>query len=241
MKISIIIRTFNEEKRLKKVLQAISRQTFRDFEIIIVDSESTDKTLEIAKSFDCRIIHIKKNDFNYSYSSNVGCENAQGDILVFLSGHSCPVRKNYLENVVKIFSQNDVGGAYGDTIPYWNAGFVEFLFYWLGHIKNLLFFNKNIVETKVRPGTLSCSNAAFLKKIWEKHHFSLDFAKGGEDLYFAYQILNEGYKIIKSNKMLVRHSHGKNFKQFRKEMKNWSEMYKNFESTINNETNKQEI
>ena len=232
MKISIIIRTFNESKRLRQVLNSISKQSFKDYEVIIVDSESTDNTLEIAKSFGCKIVNIKKADFNYSYASNVGCANSQGEILVFLSGHSCPVKKTYLRNIFDIFSNEEIGGCYGDTIPYSNAGFFEFLFYWLGHLKNLIFFNKNIVENKIHPGSLSCSNAAIRKKLWEKHPFDEKFGDGGEDLYFAHQILVDGYKIVKSNKLLVRHSHGKNYKQFKQELNNWKRMYQKFEKEI---------
>ena len=65
-KISVIIRTYNEEKKINEVLFKLSQQTYKNIEIIIVDSESTDKTVDICKNYDTNIITIKKSDFNYS-------------------------------------------------------------------------------------------------------------------------------------------------------------------------------
>ena len=92
--ISIIIRTYNEERYLRELLETIKVQElpYSETEIIIVDSGSTDRTLPIAESFDCKITHISKKDFTFGRSLNHGCEIARGDILVFISGHCIPVK-----------------------------------------------------------------------------------------------------------------------------------------------------
>ena len=84
--VSVIIRTLNEEKYLSELLNEIKNQQSNSFiiETIIVDSGSTDKTLVIAKSFDTRVVHIKKEDFSFGRSLNLGCENAMGDFLYLL-------------------------------------------------------------------------------------------------------------------------------------------------------------
>ncbi len=68
--ISIIIRTYNESEYIEKLLIALKSQTLKDIEIILVDSESTDKTVEIAQKYCDRIINIKKSDFTFGYSLN---------------------------------------------------------------------------------------------------------------------------------------------------------------------------
>jgi len=80
--ISVIIRTLNEEKYLEELLNAVRRQKLEEFafEIVIVDSGSTDKTLEIANKYKCRITHIKQSDFTFGRSLNDGCEFAKGEI-----------------------------------------------------------------------------------------------------------------------------------------------------------------
>ena len=60
---SVVIRTYNEERYLNELLQAIAKQKNEvvDCEVVLIDSGSTDATLEIAKSHNCRITHIKKS------------------------------------------------------------------------------------------------------------------------------------------------------------------------------------
>lgn len=91
-KISAVIRTYNEQKHIREVLESLKKQTYKNFETIILDSESTDDTLKIASEYDVIIEHIKKTDFNYSYASNRCVELSTGDIVCFLSGHSVPVK-----------------------------------------------------------------------------------------------------------------------------------------------------
>ena len=108
---SLIIRTYNEEKYLRKLLESVGQQILNNFkvEVIVVDSGSTDTTLEIAKEFNCRIAHIPKNEFSFGKSLNIGCGLAKGDILVFISGHCIPVDENWL---YKLVSRVNLGVPY---------------------------------------------------------------------------------------------------------------------------------
>ena len=77
--VAIIIRTFNEGEYLELVIQSILQQKVDDFNfyIIVVDSGSTDNTLEIAKRYNAIIINISKEDFTYGYALNIGLEYAK--------------------------------------------------------------------------------------------------------------------------------------------------------------------
>jgi glycosyltransferase involved in cell wall biosynthesis len=74
--VSVIIRTLNEERYLEELLMKISIQdrTTYDVEVVIVDSGSTDSTLDVAKKWKARITHISKDDFSFGRSLNIGCE-----------------------------------------------------------------------------------------------------------------------------------------------------------------------
>ena len=87
--VSIIIRTKNEEKWIASCLRSVFKQTYRNFEVIIVDNESTDKTLEKAKKFDVKIISIK--NFIPGKAINDGIRASKGEFIVCLSGHCIPV------------------------------------------------------------------------------------------------------------------------------------------------------
>ena len=62
-KISVVIRTYNEKKHIKEVLDSLSNQTYRNYEIIIVDSGSNDGSLEIMNGYLIKLISIKNLDF----------------------------------------------------------------------------------------------------------------------------------------------------------------------------------
>ena len=77
--LSIIIPTWNEEKYLPKLLGCIKQQTYINYEIIVADADSTDKTRLIAKKYGCRIV---KGGFPAA-GRNKGAEIAKGEILAF--------------------------------------------------------------------------------------------------------------------------------------------------------------
>ncbi len=79
--LSVIIPAFNEENFLPRCLESLKNQKFKDFEIIVVDNNSTDKTAEIAKKFNV-ILFSEKNQ-GVAYARNKGSEIAKGEILVF--------------------------------------------------------------------------------------------------------------------------------------------------------------
>jgi len=107
---SVIIPTLNEEKYLPKILNALAIQTFREFEVILVDGESDDKTVKIFKQFEkkfpCSQIFIS-NKRNVAYQRNWGAENAHGKYLIFFDAdvtfdqtfleevHLAVVKKNF--------------------------------------------------------------------------------------------------------------------------------------------------
>ena len=118
MLVSIIIRTLNEEKYLDELLKAVDSQITNNFsiEVIIVDSGSQDKTLEIAKSYQARIAFINKDKFTFGRSLNVGCELSNGGYLVFISGHCIPTNKDWLSNLVEPLIQGLCKYTYGRQV-----------------------------------------------------------------------------------------------------------------------------
>ena len=227
-KISVVIRTYNEAKHIKEVLEALKNQTYRNYEVIILDSESTDDTLKIAVKYDVIIKHIRKSDFNYSYASNKCVEYATGDIVCFLSGHSVPVHDSYLQEVNDIFQNDRIGACYGEVIALPDASITERLFNNLGYLKSKIKGVKKevVLESEIHPGIFSCSNASARKSLLNKHPFATEVGRGGEDVEVAYRIIKDGYYIARTPKQLVMHSHGSSLIKFCNEFKNWRIMYK---------------
>ena len=90
--VSIVIRTLNEERYLRELLLSIQKQQSSfSYEIILIDSGSTDNTLNIAKEFACMILHISREEFSFGRSLNRACRAAHGSYFIFISGHCIPV------------------------------------------------------------------------------------------------------------------------------------------------------
>src|SRR5205823_1365971 len=112
-RISIIIRCYNEEEHIGRLLSGIIQQTQQDFEIIVVDSGSTDATLSIASRYPVKVVHIAPQDFSFGRSLNMGCEAAGGEILVFASAHVYPLYDDWLEKIARPFADPKVALSYG--------------------------------------------------------------------------------------------------------------------------------
>jgi glycosyltransferase involved in cell wall biosynthesis len=82
--ISVVIPTYNEERDIGDLLESLAKQTVKNFEVIIVDNYSNDRTIEIVNRFKGRLkIRIYKIKSNVSKARNFGAEKSKGKIIVF--------------------------------------------------------------------------------------------------------------------------------------------------------------
>ena len=101
MTLSIIIPTKNEEEYLPKLFESIKKQTFKDYEIIVADNKSTDRTRKIAKKYKCKIV---KGGLP-SKARNEGAKSATGKVLLFLDADTELKNKDFLDRAVKEFEK----------------------------------------------------------------------------------------------------------------------------------------
>tara|TARA_B100001964_G_C14193052_1_gene582025 strand:- start:761 stop:1507 length:747 start_codon:yes stop_codon:yes gene_type:complete len=104
--LSIIIITKNEEEYLPRLLKSVKDQMYKDYEIILSDAYSIDRTIEIAENYNCKII---KGGLP-SIGRNNGGKVAQGDLLLFLDA-DVEMPKDFLNNTVKEFKKRNLGTA----------------------------------------------------------------------------------------------------------------------------------
>lgn len=126
-KVSVIIPTFNREKTIEKCLKALNNQTVKDFEVIIVDDESTDNTLSIIKKFrsnaryDIRI--LKNGSHNISRGRNIGIKNSTSKIIAFIDDDAYAYR-NWIEKIIEKFEKKEsVFLLGGKSNPAYNNNF----------------------------------------------------------------------------------------------------------------------
>jgi GT2 family glycosyltransferase len=116
--VSIIIPTKNNKKILQRCVESIKKHTsYKNFEIIIVDNNSIDLgTKSYYKSLSCTILDYK-GSFNFSKMNNYAVKHAKGDFLLFLNDDTKVLESNWLQEMIGVCSQNDVG-AVGAKLVY---------------------------------------------------------------------------------------------------------------------------
>jgi len=208
MKASIVIRTYNEQLHLPAVLSAIGNQaTSFEHETVLVDSGSTDRTVEIAQEFGCRIERIAKDRFSFGRSLNIGCEAARGECLVFVSGHCIPVGKDWLAHLVGPLGTDSIVYTYGRQIGNGTSRFSE-----------CQIFGKYFPdESRVPQEGFFCNNAnaALLKRTWEHNRFDEELT-GLEDMWLSKRLVSQGLKVGYVAEAPVYHLHDESWAQVRR-------------------------
>ena len=104
---SIIIPTYNASKHLPSLLKSVQSQTIKDYELIIIDSSSTDSTIEIAESFQAQIFKIEKAKFDHGGTRTIAAKKAQGEIIILLSQDVMLYDEMSIENIITPFNKDE--------------------------------------------------------------------------------------------------------------------------------------
>ena len=122
--ISVIVNVFNGEKYIKKCLDSIVNQTYKDLEILIINDGSTDKTLSICKSYkDKRIRIINQKNMGLSLSRNVAIDNFKGDYLFFVDADDF-IEKDTIEYLYNLCVKDDTMLAICQSIDIFNYDYI---------------------------------------------------------------------------------------------------------------------
>lgn len=190
---------------MAELLRAIRQQNYKDYEILIIDSGSSDRTLEIARELADSVLQIENRDFTFGYSLNMGCKNAKGKYLVFISGHTTPVDNNWLGTLIAPFEDEKVAMVYGRQIGNRDTKFsekrdFEKLFGRASFkLEDSLFYANN-------------ANSAIKKDLWEKHPFD-EYLFGLEDIEWTKHVFQEGMLVKYEPKASVYHIHQEKWAQ----------------------------
>ncbi|MCZ7585330.1 MAG: glycosyltransferase [Deltaproteobacteria bacterium] len=103
---SVIIRAKNEAAEIGAVLRRVLDQRYGDFEVVVVDSGSTDRTVEIAQKLGVRVVQIAPEAFTYGRALNLGMRETASPYGVFLSAHALPFDRDWLRNLLAPFDDS---------------------------------------------------------------------------------------------------------------------------------------
>ena len=220
-KASIVVRAHNEARHIERLLTGIQQQVFlsqpvRDIEVILVDSGSSDGTVELASQFGApfpiRILHIQPEEFTFGRSLNLGIQHARSPLIVIASAHIYPVYPDWLERLLAPFVDEQVVLTYGKQRGNQASYFSE----------QQIFATWYPALSQSRQNHPFCNNAnaAIRRRAWEAHPYD-ESLSGLEDLEWANWALQNGYAISYSAEAEIIHVHQESprsvFNRYRRE------------------------
>ena len=202
MILSIIIPTYNEEEYLPNLLESIEKQSFTDYEVIIADANSTDRTREIAKDHGCRIVEGGLP----GAGRNNGAKVAKGEYLLFLDS-DLELTDDYLRNVLYEFRMEKLGIAITQMLPLSSKIedkiYHEFANYFMIGIE------------KIKPHGAGCYGIIARKELHDKCGGFDETLTFGEDTDYIERLAKkEKFRVLRNAKIGVSTSRKKNRCQF---------------------------
>ncbi len=216
--ITIIIPVKNGSATVKKCLDAIFNQTMiPKAEVIIIDSGSTDETLDIVKRYPIRLFQISAESFNHGATRNYGVSLAKGEIIVMTVQDAIPTDKNWLKYITDPFQDEDIKGVCGrQMVPHdqdknpgaWAQTFSKSVFrkvsFSLTELRNM-----SPKQKKNHCGwdnvTAAYRKSTLLQQPFPKTNYS-------EDIHWSYLMYQKGYALGYAPYASVWHYHHEKFK-----------------------------
>ena len=207
-KITVIVPVYNVENYLRKCLDSIMVQTYKNIEIIVVNDGSTDTSGEICKEFsgmDHRIIYIEQENAGLSAARNTGLNNMSGDYVTFVDSDDW-IEQDYIETLYKKIVEYQADIAVGNYYSY-NEDEETYYFhiyadaYYEKVYDNISIF-ENLYESHEMKSFALISAWGKLYKAKLFDYLRFDKGKLGEDGYFNQKIYLSVNKVVYLNKGL---------------------------------------
>ena len=214
---TIVIPTKNGGDLFKQVLDRVfSQVTQYTYEVICVDSGSTDQTLQIIQETPAKLIQIPPEEFGHGKTRNLGASQGTGEFICFLTQDALPVHESWLENMLNAMKMDpEIAGGFGRHLPYPGCNFIDErdingLFDGFGH-SDTIYYNEDQTQYDNDPGYRSVlaffsdNNSCLRRSVWAQFPYpDVEFA---EDQIWMRQMIEKGYKKVYCPEASVYHSH----------------------------------
>jgi len=199
-RVSVIIRTFNEEAWVDHCLNMVFKQDHPDVEVIVVDNKSTDHTLEILRRYPiAKLLTIDK--YLPGQSLNIGIRASTGALIACLSSHCIPQRTDWLSTLVKDFEDPSIAGVYGRQLP---------LAFSREHDKRDLLTTFGLDRRiQVKDYYFHNANSMLRREVWDAFPFD-EQVTNIEDRLWGKAVIGAGWRLMYEPEAAVYHHHGIN-------------------------------
>lgn len=201
--ITVVLLTRNAGPVLPRLLEAVfAQQTGRSYEVLALDSGSTDGTLDVLGRYPIRLLQIPQEEFDWGRTRELAFQNAPSRVVVNLSQDAVPGGDRWLENLVSPLDDASTGAVCGSSVPDPERHFRQFPWERNGYF----YFTREIKKFVTRYGKgLSFANCAIPRAVWERLHF--DEQPTGEDFQFQTKLHGAGLRIAFVENAPVLHHH----------------------------------
>jgi glycosyltransferase involved in cell wall biosynthesis len=214
---SIIIPLYNRPQEIKELLETLTLQTYKQFEVLVIEDGSVDDAADIVKSFSDKlnVKYFVKNNEGQGFTRNFGFERAKGDYFVIFDS-DCLIPENYLQ-IVNDALAKDYLDAYGGP----DAAHPSFtpIQKAISYAMTSPFTTGGIRGNKKKIGQFHprSFNMGISRQVWEKAGGFI-ITRSGEDIEYSIRIHSMGFKIGLIPEAKVYHKRRTNFLQFYKQL-----------------------
>lgn len=197
--VTIIMRSYNEGWALKETLPALHAQHYRNWELVAIDSGSTDGSVELLlKTAPRHLVHIAPADYNPSRVMNHGMQLARTEFGIFLNADATPQGRNWLGPLVTALQEAQTAAVFGRQIPRSDCHAVY------AHDYHRCFGPAR--ESARWPHFFSMVSSGLRKDIWSRRGF-LEIMQYSEDDEYTRWCRAQGYRVVYCPESVVMHSH----------------------------------
>lgn len=212
MTFSILIPTYNGEPNIRQLFDSLCAQDVHPNEIVVIDSSSKDRTLELVRNFeerfDLTVKTIPGSQFNHGGTRNLAARSATGEILVFMSQDIILQGSGCLSALLEKFRDASVASVYGKQVPYpYHHPVNRFQRHYNYGEKEIVKGSENASEFGIKAYFNSNSFSSYRKDVFDACGGFDSNAIFGEDTVFTKKLLESGYRVVYTPDAVVMHSH----------------------------------
>lgn len=209
MDISVIIPTLNAEHEIEALLIALERQSIRPNEILVVDSASEDKTIELVQKHKIvRLLEIDRQDFNHGTTRDMALNESSGDFVCFLTQDAVPVSDDYLKRLVApMVEDSNIALVSGRQLPKANARRFEQLVRDFNYSDTPSVRSKGDLEKFGIKTFFASDTCSAYRRTAYLECGGFDHVNTNEDMLMAAKFIASGMKVAYEPRAEVYHSH----------------------------------
>lgn len=209
MEVSVIIPTLNAEHEIEGLLNALECQSIQPVEILIIDSASEDKTIELVRKHkSVRLLQIDRQDFNHGTTRDMALRESCGDFICFLTQDALPVSDDYLKRLVApMVDDSDIALVSGRQLPKADARRFEQLVRDFNYPDTPSVRSKDDLKTfGIKTFFASDACSAYRRTAYLECG-GFDHVNTNEDMLMAAKFIASGMKVAYEPRAEVYHSH----------------------------------